>query len=90
VRARTKTESGDPSSAVTLAEEAASIANTTDFILLQAEASRSLGEALHGAGRTDEAAEALGVALERYESKRAVVPAAEVLERLRALRRAPG
>ena len=87
VRSRTSAARGDPTGAVTLAEEAVSIADTTSFVLLQAEASRALGEALHEAGRTDEAADALGVALERYESKRAAVPAAEVRERLRALRR---
>ena len=87
VRSRTSAARGDPTGAVTLAEEAVSIADTTSFVLLQAEASRALGEALHGAGRTDDAADALGVALERYESKRAAVPAAEVRERLRALRR---
>jgi tetratricopeptide (TPR) repeat protein len=85
VRSRTSAARDDPTRAVTLAEEAVSIADTTSFVLLQAEASRVLGEALHGAGRTDEAAAALGVALERYESKGAAVPAAEVRERLRTM-----
>ncbi|HEX6579449.1 MAG TPA: adenylate/guanylate cyclase domain-containing protein [Actinomycetota bacterium] len=85
VRSRTSVARGDPTGAVTLAEEAVSIADTTSFVLLQAEAARALGEALHGAGRTAEAAAALGVALERYESKRAAVPAAEVRERLRTI-----
>jgi class 3 adenylate cyclase/tetratricopeptide (TPR) repeat protein len=82
VRARARTAAGDPSSAVSLAEEAAAIADSTDFVLLQAEAARALAEALHGAGRTDDAIEALGTALERYEAKRAHADAAQTRERL--------
>ena len=82
VRARARTAAGDPSSAVSLAEEAATIADSTDFVLLQAEAARALAEALHGAGRTDDAIKALGTALERYEAKRAHADAAKTRERL--------
>ena len=77
---------GDPDGAVPLAQEAAAIADSTDFILLQAEAHRWLAEALAGAGRIDEAASTLRTAVERYEAKRASVPAAAARERLRALR----
>ena len=43
-------------------------------------------EALQGAGRLDDAVASLGTAIERYEAKRASVPAAAARERLRALR----
>jgi streptomycin 6-kinase len=85
VRARTRTGSGDPAGAVPLAEEAAAIADSTDFVLLQAEAHQTLAEALLAAGRTDEATRSLGAAVERYEAKRASVPAATARERLTAL-----
>jgi class 3 adenylate cyclase/tetratricopeptide (TPR) repeat protein len=87
VRSRTRTAGGDAAGAVPLAEEAAAIADSTDFVLLQAEAHRRLGEALHGAGRVDDAAASLGTAVERYEAKRASVPAAAARERLRTFRR---
>ena len=83
--ARTKTAGGDPEGAVHLAEEAAAMADSTDFVLLQAEANRSLAEALAGAGRADDAASSLRTAIERYEAKRASVPAAVARERLRTL-----
>jgi tetratricopeptide (TPR) repeat protein len=85
VGARTKTGGGDPAGAVPLAEEAAAMADSTDFVLLQAEAHRSLAEALAGAGRADDAANSLRTAIERYEAKRASVPAAVARERLRTL-----
>jgi tetratricopeptide (TPR) repeat protein len=85
VRARTKTGGGDPG-AVPLAEEAAAIADSTDFVLLQAEAYRSLAEAFAGAGRLEDAFGALGTSIDRYQAKRATVPAAAARERLRALR----
>jgi tetratricopeptide (TPR) repeat protein len=87
VRSRTRTAGGDAAGAVPLAEEAAAIADSTDFVLLQAEAHRRLGEALQGAGRVDDAAASLGTAVERYEAKRASVPAAAARERLRTFRR---
>jgi class 3 adenylate cyclase/tetratricopeptide (TPR) repeat protein len=85
VRARTRTATGDPASAVTIAEEAWTIAASTDFVLLQAEASRALAQALQGAGRTGDAAKALENALERYEAKGAVVDIATTRERLRTI-----
>lgn len=90
VRARTLTGGGDPTAAVPLAEEAAKIADSTDFVLLQADAYRSLAEALAGAGRSADAVSALEIALARYEAKRATVPAEDARERLRSLRRSPG
>jgi hypothetical protein len=90
VRARTLTGDGDPAAAVPLAEEAAKIADSTDFVLLQADAYRALAEALAGAGRSADAVSALEIAVARYEAKRATVPAADALERLRALRRSAG
>jgi tetratricopeptide (TPR) repeat protein len=88
VRARTLTHAGDPAGAVPLAEDAASIADSTDFVLLQADAHRSLAEAMAGAGRRDEAVRALETAVERYTAKRASVPAAAARDRLTTLRRA--
>jgi tetratricopeptide (TPR) repeat protein len=85
VRARTRTGSGDPAGAVPLAEEAAAIADSTDFVLLQAEAHQTLAEALLAAGRTDEATRSLAAAIERYEAKRASVPLSATRERLTAL-----
>ena len=90
VRARTLTGEGNPTAAVPLAEEAAKIADSTDFVLLQADAYRSLAEALAGAGRPADAVSALEIAVTRYEAKRATMPAADALERLRALRRSAG
>jgi tetratricopeptide (TPR) repeat protein len=89
VRARTKAAGGDPAGAVRLAEEATTIADSTDFVLLQAEAYRWLAEALATAGRVDDAVRSLEMALARYETKRAGVPAGAARERLTALRR-PG
>jgi tetratricopeptide (TPR) repeat protein len=86
VRARTRIAGGDPAGAVRLAQEAAAMADSTDFVLLQAEAHRWLAEAFAAAGRVDDAASSLGTAVERYEAKRASVPAAAVRERLRTLR----
>ncbi|MGH2680120.1 MAG: hypothetical protein ACRDG8_06485, partial [Actinomycetota bacterium] len=90
VRARTKIDVGDAAGAVALAEQAASIADSTDFVLLQAEAHRSLSEALAGAGRPADAVAALEVTIERYGAKRAIVPEEDARERLRKLRRATG
>jgi tetratricopeptide (TPR) repeat protein len=82
VRARTLSATGDPADAVKIAEEAWTIAGSTDFVLLQAEASRALAEALHGAGRMDDAVKAMGRAVERYEMKHAGADAAMTRERL--------
>jgi class 3 adenylate cyclase/tetratricopeptide (TPR) repeat protein len=90
VRARTMTVAGDRMGAVALAQEAAAIADSTDFVLLQAEAHRSLAEAFAGAGRADDAIRALETTIARYEAKRATVPAADAKERLRTLRPAAG
>jgi hypothetical protein len=85
VRARTRTATGDPASAVAIAEEAWTIAGSTDFVLLQAEASRALAQALQGAGRPSDAERALENALERYEAKGAVADIATTSERLRTI-----
>ena len=73
---------GDPSTAVWLAEEAVSLADTTDFLLLQAGARRALGEALPAAGRDAEAIAALEHAADRYDAKRATEPASETRRRV--------
>jgi tetratricopeptide (TPR) repeat protein len=87
VRARALSGDGNPTAAVPLVEEAAKIADSTDFVLLQADAYRSLAETLESAGRLADAVSALEIAVARYEAKRATVPAEDALERLRALRR---
>jgi class 3 adenylate cyclase/tetratricopeptide (TPR) repeat protein len=86
VRARTRIAGGDPASAVRFAQEAAAIADSTDFVLLQAEAHRWLAEAFAAAGRIDEAAGSLQTAVERYEAKRASVPAYQAQRRLTTIR----
>jgi tetratricopeptide (TPR) repeat protein len=90
VRARASTGVGRAPSAITFAEEAASIADSTDLVLLQAEAHRALAEALASAERPDDAVRQLEVTIDRYRSKQANVPAEETIERLRSLRPAAG
>jgi class 3 adenylate cyclase/predicted ATPase len=80
-RARTQAAAGDPGMAVWLAEEAVSIANSTDFVLLQADAYRALGETLVAAGRGDDATAALASAVARYDAKRASASAAATRDR---------
>ena len=52
----------------------------------QGDAFWDLGEVLAAAGRTEEAAEALEQALERYERKKNLAMAAQVRRRLEAIR----
>jgi class 3 adenylate cyclase len=59
-----------------LAEEAVGIADLTDALNLRADALVNLAESLHLAGEPDQAADALGRALELYERKGNVVGAA--------------
>jgi tetratricopeptide (TPR) repeat protein len=87
VRARSRVAAGDPTGAVPLAEEATTVADSTDFVLLQADARRHLADALAGAGRIDDAARTLEAAVERYDAKSAHKPAERARDRLTTLRR---
>jgi len=80
-QARVLSHRGEQDQALALADEAVAINETTDYLTWQAEGDEVRGSILAAAGRTDEAAEAFGRALERLERK-GVVPA---VERVRAL-----
>ena len=68
-----------------LAREAVAITEPTDALNIQGDALCDLGEVLQAAGRDDEAADAYGRALERYERKRNLAMTAQVHERLASL-----
>jgi tetratricopeptide (TPR) repeat protein len=72
--------------AETLALEAVAIADRTDMIDCQGDAYCDLAEVLKLAGRTDEAAAVLELALERYERKENLAMVAQVRSRLEELR----
>ena len=76
---------GEPREAERLAHEAVAIAERTDALNVQGDALCDLAEVLAAAGRTDEAAQALEQALERYERKKNLAMAARVRPRLDAL-----
>jgi len=69
-----------------LAHEAVRLIDSTDGLNYQADARCDLAEVLSAAGRTDEAAEALEQALERYERKMNLAMVAQVRPKLKALR----
>jgi predicted negative regulator of RcsB-dependent stress response len=75
-QARVLSHRGEHDEALRLADEAIAINETTDYLTWQAESDEVRGMVLAAAGRTDEAREAYGRALERFERK-GVVPAAE-------------
>jgi len=85
VRAKLLVRRGESAAGESHAREAVALADATQGLLMQADAYRNLGEVLGLAGRRDEAAAALQGALERYEQKGALAPAAGVRERLAAL-----
>ena len=86
VQARVHAHRGEHAEAERLAREAVAIAERTDGSELQGDALCDLAEVLAAAGRTDEAAEALEQALDRYERKKNLAMAAQVRPRLEALR----
>ena len=61
--------------------------DSTDGLNFQADARRDLAEVLSAAGRTDEAAEALEQALERYERKKNLAMVRQARRKLEALRK---
>jgi class 3 adenylate cyclase/tetratricopeptide (TPR) repeat protein len=74
--------------AARLAREAIAIVGPTDALNEQADTLCDLAEVLAAAGRTDEAAQALEQALERYERKKNLAMVGQVRPRLVALRTA--
>jgi len=78
--ARVHARQGRFDDAIALAREAVSIAETTQGLLWQADAIRTLAEVLEAAGRTREALDAARDALARYERK-GIVP---LIDRTRA------
>jgi class 3 adenylate cyclase/tetratricopeptide (TPR) repeat protein len=81
-RARLRRE--DPEEADRLAREAVGILSNTDFIPLEAEAQLVLGEALAARGRSEQAANALGRALQLFERKENLVRVREARALLEA------
>ena len=79
-QARVLSHRGEHDEALRLADEALAINERTDYLTWQGESDEVRGMVLAAAGRTDEAREAYGRALERLERK-GVVPA---VERVRA------
>ena len=86
VQARVDSSRAEHAKADRLAREAVAIADRTDALNWQAEALCDFAEVLHAAGRTDEAAEALEQALERYERKKNLAMVAQVKPKLEELR----
>jgi len=84
-RARVIARGGDAEQAERLAREAVSHTAETDSFAERAGSLTALADVLQMAGRREEAAEALREALGCYESKRALVSAQRVRERLAAL-----
>ena len=72
--------------ALELARQAVEIIDRTDGLDFQGETYCDLAQVLVAAGRTDEAAEALAQALDRYERKKNLAMVAQVRPRLEALR----
>ncbi len=77
---------GEHGEAEPLAREAVAIVERTDALNQQGDALCDLAEVLAAAGRTDEAADALEQALERYERKKNLAMVAQVRPKLEALR----
>ena len=88
VQALVYSSRGQHSEAEPLAREAVDIAQRTDGLNYQGDTYCDLAEVLVAAGRSDEAADALEQALERYERKRNLAQAAHVRERLNQLAKA--
>jgi class 3 adenylate cyclase/tetratricopeptide (TPR) repeat protein len=84
--ARILAQRGEHEEAETLAREAISILDRTDGLTWQGDGYLDLGDVLVAARSIDEAIEAYGQALERYERKHNVAMAAQVRRRLDAVR----
>jgi class 3 adenylate cyclase len=88
VQARVHAHRGERAEAELLAGEAVEIGERTDNLNRLGDALCDLAEVLAAAGRSDEAADALEQALERYERKRNLAMVAQVRPRLEELRKA--
>jgi tetratricopeptide (TPR) repeat protein len=86
VLARVHAHRGRHAEAERLAREAEAIGERTDGLNRHGDALCDLAEVLAAAGRTEEAAEALEQALERYERKKNLAMVAQVRPQLEALR----
>ena len=88
VQALVHARRGHHTQAEPLAREAVAIAERTDALNWQGDALCDLADVLHAAGRSDEAAAALGQALERYEHKKNLAMSAQVRDLLAELHEA--
>jgi ATP/maltotriose-dependent transcriptional regulator MalT len=88
VQALVHASRGEQARGETLAREAVELAERTDSPDLQGDALADLADVLASAGRTDEAADALEQALDRYERKKNLALVAQVRPRLEELRTA--
>jgi tetratricopeptide (TPR) repeat protein len=86
VQARVHAHRGEQLEAQRLAREAVAIVERTDQLTLQGDALCDLAEVLAAADHSDEAAEALEQALERYERKKNLAIVAQVRPRLAEIR----
>jgi class 3 adenylate cyclase/tetratricopeptide (TPR) repeat protein len=86
VQARVHAHRDEHAEAERLAREAVAITERTDALNFQGDALCDLAEVLAAAGRSDEAAESLEQALERYERKKNLAMLAQVRPQLEALR----
>jgi Adenylate and Guanylate cyclase catalytic domain len=86
VQARVHAHRGEQLEAQRLAREAVAIVERTDQLTLQGDALCDLAEVLAAADHSDEAAEALEQALERYERKKNLAMVAQVRPRLAEIR----
>jgi class 3 adenylate cyclase len=86
VRAKVLARRGQHAESERLAREAVAIGEGTEFVSGQGDANADLAEVLLLAGRVEEAAEALEVALARYERKGNVVMVERMRDRLEGLR----
>jgi tetratricopeptide (TPR) repeat protein len=86
VQARVHAHRGQHLEAERLAREAVALVERTDQLTYQGDALCDLAEVLAAADRSDEAAEALEQALERYERKKNLAMVAQVRPRLAEVR----
>jgi class 3 adenylate cyclase/tetratricopeptide (TPR) repeat protein len=86
VQALVHAHRGEHAEAESLAREAVRLAGTTDALNMQGDTLCDLAEALHAAGRTNEAAATIEQAFDRYERKKNLATATRVRTRLATLR----
>jgi tetratricopeptide (TPR) repeat protein len=84
-RAKILAQRGEFAAGEELVRKAAAFAATSDFITAQADAMLDLGEVLHLAGRREEAAAAIGDAIELYDRKGNVLASGQARDLLENL-----